>query len=796
MKRIVFILILIVNAGIAVIAQEIAPDKLFYQAVYAEQVDGDLTKAKALYEQILQSKPDDRALTAKTLYRLGLIGEKEGAKKALGYYTRVIEQYPEQKEVVDMVQTRVDKLDNAKTFTDSRDGHKYKWVKIGNQIWMAENLAYMPHVNPPKKQENGIWVYGYDGQDVAEAKATGNYQKYGCLYSWTTAMAIDEKYLTQPWKGDTVNHQGICPSGWHLPTDTEWKELEMALGMPDSAANDSGFNRAGTFNYGKLQYEYPPVGRFLKSTGDWLSDGHGDNSSGFGGLPGGVIYAWGKQDGGFGSLGNYASFWTSSSLIMRDRRDSITSCTAWNRELYGYSNVRDDIYRVDWDERTTGHSVRCLKNYKGEYPLVAITIHKAHEYIKPAVSKEQFTIAKNRAVDTGNLVQKTTDRTKSVDTETEKILKASKLYLSDNWTKFGRDLHNTNYTEGRVLQVAPTSVRKILSGMLIRYAIIADDKIFCTEKDAILSATDINSGTTIWQFKTGPVAFRSPVIDSETIIFTCIEKHVSAKDTVKVRGEKYIYALNVNNGNEVWKVKSVGGSWNPVVFENVVYFGNGKDFLALDVKKGSEIWKYTLTEEAVAVNSSPARPGVVNSGAAIYQNMVIFSIGKKIVALNKDNGSVIWENNLNTISYSSPTIYQGKVFLGGSDNYFYALDLKTGKIIWRYYTEKSFVWSSPAVAYNSVYFGGGDGSFYCLSSDSGELIWKYSHTDENWGNQHCAIADGLVIFGLNAGKVMALDAYTGQLKWEYVADKVKFFSPMIYKGKVIIGSSDGLYILE
>ncbi len=785
MKRYAFLLIFLAFSLIPVLAQETTPDKLFYQAVYAEQVDGNLTKARTLYEQILQLKSTDRVLMAKTLYRLGLIGEKEGAQKALGYYTRVIEQYPEQKDIIELVQTRVDKLDNANTFIDPRDGHKYKWVKIGNQIWMAENLAYMPHVNPAKKQEYGIWVYDYDGQDIAAAKSTENYQKYGCLYSWTTAMTIDEKFLTQPWKGDTVNHQGLCPTGWHMPTDTEWKEMEMALGMPDSAANDEGFGRAGTFSSGKLVYEYPPVGRFIKSTTNWLSDGNGDNTSGFNALPGGAVYTGGGPGGGFNSLGSYASFWTSSEVIMRNRKDSITGYSAWTRDLMGGKN-KDDVYRLNWDDRSYGHSVRCIKNFHGEYPLVATKIHKAKEYIKPAIYDDKFSTAISSNKDSENKAKVVVDQSNATLNETEKILKASDLYLSKNWTKFGRDLHNTGFTEGKVLQAAPSSVKKFLAGTLIKYAVIVDDKIFCNGLDSTLYALDINSGTQLWKFKAEATIFSSPVISGGTIIFGS-EDLGGRRDLTKTYGNKYLYALNIDNGSEIWKIKKASGSsWNPVVLNNTVFVGNGSEFLALDVKTGNEIWKYSL----------PPGLGTAESGAAIYQDMVIFGAAKKVVALNLATGSLVWESEGNTIVFSSPAIYDGKVFFGGSDHYFYALDLKTEERIWRFFTEKSFIWSSPGVAYNSVYFGASDGSFYCLTANTGELIWKYNHTGETWMNTHPAIADGLVIFGLNDSKVMALDAHTGQMKWEYAADKVKFCSPLIYKGKVIVGSSDGLYVLE
>ena len=144
---------------------------------------------------------------------------------------------------------------NNGTFTDSRDGQEYKWVKIGEQIWMAENLNY--------ETGTGSWVYD---------NSTSNAATYGRLYDWETPC-------------------DVCPSGWHLPSDDEWKQLEMAIGMSQSDADDSGWR--GT-----------DEGSKLKATSSWSSNGNGTDVYGYTALPGGCRY----YNGSFGGEGYTAVF--------------------------------------------------------------------------------------------------------------------------------------------------------------------------------------------------------------------------------------------------------------------------------------------------------------------------------------------------------------------------------------------------------------------------------------------------------------------------------------------------------
>jgi len=147
-------------------------------------------------------------------------------------------------------------------FTDTRDGNTYRYTTIGDQTWMAENLRWLPSVSPPgigSETDPFFYVYGYDGTDVAAAKATANYNDYGVLYNWPA-----------------TNH--VCPAGWHVPADTEWQQLGDYI----SAAH-GGYTK--TIVGPRIEWEM--VGDHLKSTSGWDGGWNGTDDYRFTALPGG-----------------------------------------------------------------------------------------------------------------------------------------------------------------------------------------------------------------------------------------------------------------------------------------------------------------------------------------------------------------------------------------------------------------------------------------------------------------------------------------------------------------------------
>ncbi|MDD4148632.1 MAG: FISUMP domain-containing protein [Bacteroidales bacterium] len=149
------------------------------------------------------------------------------------------------------------------SFTDVRDGTVYQSVTIGDQVWMAENLKFLEYVYPPD-QYNIIfpffYVYGYSGSDVAEAKATVNYNTYGVLYNRAAATSYS-----------------LCPSGWHLPTDAEWNQL--ANYFVDIATEGGKLKEAGTTHWNS-----PNTGATNETGFTALPGGQRDESSTFGNL--------------------------------------------------------------------------------------------------------------------------------------------------------------------------------------------------------------------------------------------------------------------------------------------------------------------------------------------------------------------------------------------------------------------------------------------------------------------------------------------------------------------------------
>jgi len=218
------------------------------------------------------------------------------------------------------------------TLTDY-DGNTYNWIGIGKQAWMAENLkvTHYPdgtaiplitiHLDWANLQDNNTDdAYCYYKNDIST--------QYGALYTWAAAMGDNGVSSSDNPSGA----QGVCPDGWHLPSDSEWQELLVYIA-------DDGYS--GQENI------------VLKSTSGWFDNQNGSDIYGFNALPGGIRYhgIYNGPDSTYSDATFNATWWTSAES---------SSSNAYRRQIT--YNQADHITISYGANKSYGFSIRCIKD--------------------------------------------------------------------------------------------------------------------------------------------------------------------------------------------------------------------------------------------------------------------------------------------------------------------------------------------------------------------------------------------------------------------------------------------------
>ncbi len=195
------------------------------------------------------------------------------------------------------------------------DGNRYATVLVNKQCWMLENLRSIHHADGSKVME--VWAYEDDESSV---------QRYGRLYRWSAIS----------------NPAGICPKGWQVPSDEDFKVLERFSGMTETDIEGTGWRRTNNESRKLKEHDYAYF---------WSDDEKKEvNITGFSALPAGIRMTGGSYSG----RGSYVDFWTSSEF---------DNANAWNRSLVWIAlhPGSDEIYRKSIDKEW-GFSIRCIKD--------------------------------------------------------------------------------------------------------------------------------------------------------------------------------------------------------------------------------------------------------------------------------------------------------------------------------------------------------------------------------------------------------------------------------------------------
>lgn len=278
-------------------------------------------------------------------------------------------------------------------------------------------------------------------------------------------------------------------------------------------------------------------------------------------------------------------------------------------------------------------------------------------------------------------------------------------------------------------------------------------------------AVNIVNGNEIWRYPDEPNVkisfFAPPVLTSDNQLI------VSGYNNI-------LYSLNAADGKENWQFTNAKNRFigSPLVTEDRIFASNSDNTLyALDLQ-GNLLWSFITNGEQWA------QPVLDPDGTKLY----ISSLDHNIYAVNLD-GTLLWKTNesLGGAVLGSPAISDNDIlYIGSFSSQMYAINTQNGDIIWKIPT-KGWVWSGPALKNDVLYFGDLSNSFYAMDAQTGKILWTYQTDGSITGTPTLtddAIYFGTVTKGQNTGTLYSFD-YQGKLNWSKTLEAKIYQSPIL-----------------
>jgi outer membrane protein assembly factor BamB len=301
-----------------------------------------------------------------------------------------------------------------------------------------------------------------------------------------------------------------------------------------------------------------------------------------------------------------------------------------------------------------------------------------------------------------------------------------------------------------------------------------------------------------WKFATGNRVVSSPVIVGKTLYFGSDDGN--------------IYAVDSETGRQIWKMKTRGPvPATPAIANGTLYVGSyDGNFYALNADSGALKWKFATGGERrfeakglhgmQPKNQTIADPfDIFLSSPVVVDNAVYFGSGDgNVYALDANSGELHWKFKTGDVVHASPAFADGLVFVGSWDSYFYAIDAKTGEQKWRFHggedplihNQVGFQ-SSPAVVDGVVYTGCRDAQLYALDAGTGKEKWKIDN-QLSWVITSPAVVGDKVYFATSDSALYhVVEAATGKSLVKEDGRAYMFSSPAVVNDTVFIGVLNG-----
>jgi eukaryotic-like serine/threonine-protein kinase len=307
-----------------------------------------------------------------------------------------------------------------------------------------------------------------------------------------------------------------------------------------------------------------------------------------------------------------------------------------------------------------------------------------------------------------------------------------------------------------------------------------------------------------WAFKAGGPIVTSPAIADGVVYFGAMDGH--------------LHAVVQDTGQEKWKFKSrMPIASSPAIAGGMVYFVSSTGSLAaLDVATGQPKWvlaaEFERKFEAKNLHGYPSAAQTIpdawdlfTSSPAVANGKVYFGSGDgNVYAADAQTGLLQWKFATGDVVHSSPAVVDRTVYIGSWDSHLYAIDAESGQQRWTFkggedntiHNQVGFQ-SSPAVVDGTVYVGCRDAHVYAIDAATGKKRWDYP-TSKSWVIGTPAVRDGTVYVGTSdSSRLMALDAKTGRLRFNFDAKAYMFSSPALAGELAYAGDHNGkLYAVD
>ncbi len=331
------------------------------------------------------------------------------------------------------------------------------------------------------------------------------------------------------------------------------------------------------------------------------------------------------------------------------------------------------------------------------------------------------------------------------------------FYITYNGTLHAASLNEENKKWQKNYQ-------KTLDGSL---SVNIDGSLYLGTKEGYLLAVNADNGDLKWTFDTENTELRSQQLFSGV--------HVSGDRLYFGSANKMVYCLNANNGSLNWKHQV--DDWvrsKPFFMDEHLYVAtlSGKMYAIKDNSNSAKlIWQTDVAEHGFTSNINGSQNGILG----ISQNQMLYSVSPKTGKVQWRHGlldGMFIDNNFYSSEelggqQSSPVVVDGVLYIGGSDGFVNAINVKTGREKWRFETN-GIMASSPTVAFGKVFFGeayNAKGTYYALDKETGKPVWKSETFGNVWVN--ATYDEKNIYFGNMKGYFFAVNPQNGKIIWQY-----------------------------